>query len=280
MTLILPATAKKARKPVRTGTPVRAPRSVEVEYRQSLAELNKATKNATRLIGSSIRAGANRGQVVREIEQQIAISRTRYQAASEQLPGSVIRSLSERNKEQVQNMVKRAMGVDFATIIDSPEVAEELDIAKLQNAQLIKSIPEEHWGRVIQAVSANYEGAEFTEGSLTKRLQKIGNITDNRAKLIARDQTSKLASDLNRIRQLEAGIQGYLWRNSQDIRVVGNPAGLYPKGNSKHENHWEREGKKYSWDKPPSDGHPGQPINCRCRAEPEIILDELNATYL
>ena len=44
--------------------------------------------------------------------------------------------------------------------------------------------------------------------------------------------------------------------------------------------HWQREGQAFRWDQPPDDGHPGQPIHCRCTAEPIIDLDELDATYV
>ena len=280
MPLILSSDAQNARKKKRTGTPIRAPRSVEVEYRRALAELNRATKNATRLIAREIAQGATRAEAVRLIEQQIAMSRARYQAAAQQLPGSMVNSLSERGRQQVQNMVKRSMGVDFATIVDNEQVAEQLDIAKLRNAQLIESIPEQHWSRVIQAVSDNFEGRPLGKGGLTRQLQQIGGITDKRARIIARDQTAKLSTDLARVRQEDIGVKSYIWRNSQDSRVVGNPTGKYPEGSPRHLDHWGREGREYRWDSPPADGHPGQPILCRCRAEPVINLDDLNVTFI
>ena len=280
MPIILPSSAKNARKQKRVGAPIRTPRSIEVEYRRALLELNRATKNSTKLIGRAIRDGATRAEAVRLVEQQIAESRARYQAAANQLPGSVTQAMSTRGKEQVQNMVKRSLGVDFATIVDNELIGEELEVAKMRNARLIQTISEEHWGRVVQAVSDSYAGRSFEEGSLTKRLQKIGGISDSRARVIARDQTAKLSTDLARIRQEEVGIVSYIWRNSQDNRVVGKPGGLYPTGNSRHRNHWEREGKEFRWDSPPPDGHPGQAILCRCRAEPVIDIGQLNATYV
>ena len=87
----------------------------------------------------------------------------------------------------------------------------------------------------------------------------------NNAERIAVDQVGKLNSKLTENRQVDLGINKYIWRNMQDRRVRGNPIGLYP--NSKY-NHWSREGKMYSWDSPPADGHPGYPIRCRCFAEP------------
>lgn len=89
--------------------------------------------------------------------------------------------------------------------------------------------------------------------------------TKNRARLIAVDQVGKLNSKLTERRQTNLGIDKYIWRNMQDRRVRGNPIGLFP--NSTFD-HWDREGKVFEWSKPPSDGHPGQPIRCRCFAEP------------
>lgn len=278
MAVILPRDAKNARKQTRTGSPIRTPRSVEVEYRKALQQLNKSNAQATRLIGRSVSAGVPRAQILQMIQQQIAASRLRYEQAAARLPASMTQSLSTVGKTQVENMVKRAMGVDFARIVDSPAVAEQLQVSQLRNAQLITKLPEEHWARVVQAVSDNYDGT--ISGSLTKNLTKINGIGADRAKVIARDQTAKLSSDLARIRQEEAGIEEYIWRNSQDTRVVGNPGGLYPRGNQRHRDHWSREGKTYKWSDPPSDGHPGQPILCRCRAEPIIDLDKINAQFV
>ena len=54
--------------------------------------------------------------------------------------------------------------------------------------------------------------------------------------------------------QQKLGITHYTWRTSQDERV-------------RHE-HVLRDGRRFAWDNPPDDGHPGQPIRCRCVAEP------------
>jgi SPP1 gp7 family putative phage head morphogenesis protein len=38
--------------------------------------------------------------------------------------------------------------------------------------------------------------------------------------------------------------------------------------------HADRQGLIFRWDKPPSDGHPGMAIRCRCVADPVIDLDD------
>ena len=70
---------------------------------------------------------------------------------------------------------------------------------------------------------------------LTGRMERAGQLEDLRSTLM---------------------MQGRRWRTVGDSRV--------------RTAHRAREGQIFAWDKPPSDGHPGQPINCRCYAEPII----------
>ncbi len=280
MPLILPPDAKKATKKVRAGTPVGPPRASEINYRNALFDLNKTLRDSTRLIGSMITEGADRTTTAQALKREIDRSTAAYDVAAARLPETWSLGLSTLNKSQIEKMIARSMGVDYARIIDDPAIKGALDMARTRNVGLITSINKDHWGRVIQAVEANYRGLPLEEGSLTKQLARIGNISENKARFIARDQTSKLAGDLTGIRQADVGIEEYKWRNSQDARVVGNPAGLYPKGNAVHNNHWNREGKTFSWTSPPEDGHPGHAPGCRCRAEPVIDLDKLNAQFV
>lgn len=280
MPIILPKDALDKKKQVRNGTPVRAPRSVEVEYRKALFDLHKALQASTQTISAMVNAGLPREQTVKAIQQEITRTTAAYDVAAARLPDQWSLALSNINKAQIEKMVAKSLGVDFARIVDDPEVKGALDIARVKNVELISSIPKDHWARVIQAVDSNYRGLPLDEGSLTAQLRRIGGISENRARFIARDQTSKLAGDLTEIRQTSAGITDYYWRNSQDARVVGNPGGLYPKGNAVHNNHWDREGKRFAWKKPPPDGNPGHAPGCRCRGEPIIDLKALNAQFI
>ncbi|MDR1334408.1 MAG: hypothetical protein LBJ71_04260 [Holosporaceae bacterium] len=94
--------------------------------------------------------------------------------------------------------------------------------------------------------------------------QHLEDLLVNRAKLITRTQISRAITAENIARFREAGLTHYVWRTSQDERVVGNPTGLYPEGNPSHEDHYHRNGKVFAFDNPPDDGHPGVPYNCRC----------------
>ena len=280
MSIFLPRDAQKARKQIRTGTPIRPRRAVEVQYRNTLFELVALLKQSTADISRAIVAGIERSRLLALIARQMDATGTALEALAPRAAATWAQASNAANKQQVESMVARALGVEWATIMASAAIAGAVETAIAANVALIRTIGEHHWGRVIEAVTANYQGKTFAEGSLSNRLARIGSISQREARRIARDQTSKLCTSLNAIRQQDAGINRYTWRNSQDQRVVGNPAGLHPQGNAVHGDHWQREGQAFRWDQPPEDGHPGQPIHCRCTAEPIIDLDELDATYV
>lgn len=279
MPLILPANSKdKTSTGKKVGATLSTPRSAEVDYRNALFALTKKLGLSTRAVADAIREGKSHEAVMALLRSEIAKSKAIFDQAAKNLPNKTFSALSDQTKAQAENMIKKALGVDFAMITDNPEVGEALNGAVMQNAQLITNMSTEHWTRVSQIVTDNYAGR--LDGGLISNLMDATGITKRRAKLIARDQTAKMASDLNRIRQQNVGIESYIWRTSRDTRVVGTPGGLYPKGSRAHGNHYAREGKEFRWDDPPADGNVGTSINCRCTGAPVLNLDKLDATYL
>ena len=99
------------------------------------------------------------------------------------------------------------------------------------------------------AIDNNYSKEELTEA-----IKKNINITDNRAELIAVDQIGKINGRLEQYYQQKIGVEHYIWSTMKDSRV--------------RPTHRMREGKTFSWNNPPSDGHPGMAIRCRCKAKP------------
>lgn len=186
-------------------------------------------------------------------------------------------SLNAQDREKLERALAKAFRVDTAYILDDDEVGPRIEALTSKAVDLITSIPDEYLSDVRRAVLDQYANIPHPGNrSLAEEIRHIAGVSETKAKLIARDQTAKMASSVQQARQTSLGIEGYLWRNSRDRRVVGNPAGLYPEGNSKHGNHWSREGKFYRWDSPPSDGHPGWPILCRCFAEPVVDPGSIN----
>lgn len=121
---------------------------------------------------------------------------------------------------------------------------------------------------------------------------------DKWQKMVIRDQQKKLTGNMAYITATRNDAIGFIWKNRKDKRVVGNPAGLYPRGNDKHNNHWNRENKLYlfknssaiqkglikknnevEWAEDIPDGLPSQAINCRCTMRIVYRLYEIPKNY-
>lgn len=161
------------------------------------------------------------------------------------------------NKAQLHRILKKAYGVNI--FINEPHLVEVLKMFELENLKLIKSIPTQYVDRLrFKIIEAVRKGTRWE--NLAKDIQESFNIPKSRAELIARDQIGKLNGQLTKIRQQRLGITHYIWRGMLDER--------------ERELHVEREGVMFAWDNPPSDGHPGEPIRCRCYAE--AVLPEID----
>lgn len=122
-----------------------------------------------------------------------------------------------------------------------------------QNSALIKTVPQQYMARVETVIRSGVMAGESPR-SLAEKIRAAGGVTESRAKLIAIDQIQKANAELTKFRQEDLGIKEYKWMTSRDerVRIL----------------HQDRQGKVFSWDKAPSDGHPGMPIRCRCHASP------------
>ena len=178
--------------------------------------------------------------------------------------------VSSSNKQSFLATFDRAFGVDVGEIFQKERIKTVVNNHVKENVRLIKSIPKQYFARVENVVLSGVKNG-LTSGSIAKQLMTQGKdaktkgslgITLRRAKLIARDQTSKLNGQINSKRQQNLGITDYIWRSSQDDRV--------------RELHRELDGQQFSWkdpsDRPPEGLDPGQPINCRCTAEGVVII--------
>lgn len=166
-------------------------------------------------------------------------------------------SLEQYNKEAIRRNLRRVVGVDVLSA--EPWVAQELSIFTINNANLIQSMKDDGISAVEkQTYAALQQGIRHEE--LAKQIEQYLDPEEgpvaSRAKLIARDQISKLNGQMNQLRQSDLGISRYRWRTVGDERV--------------RDSHRENDGKIFSWDEPPETGHPGEDYQCRCWAEPVL----------
>jgi len=120
-----------------------------------------------------------------------------------------------------------------------------------QNVALVKSIGTQYHGQ-LETIIRNgvFNGSSVKQ--VSEQIQKQFGVTKNRATLIAQDQILGANARLTQIRAEAIGVEQYEWSTVGDSRV--------------RPEHVDLNGKVFSWDKPPSVGHPGTPIRCRCRA--------------
>lgn len=157
------------------------------------------------------------------------------------------------SRAQLQGVLKSQLGVDV--VASEPWLEAELARWTSQNVALIKTIPRQFFADIEKRLVDGVHAGERWE-DLAKMLEERAGVSESRANLIARDQTGKLFGQLNEKRQTALGVTGYLWRTMQDNRV--------------RDEHEDRAGEHFEWDDPPEDGHPGDPVQCRCYAEPDL----------
>lgn len=180
--------------------------------------------------------------------------------------------INSHNRDLFRRTMRTVAGVD--PIMSEPWLMEAVEGFVRENVSLIRSIPEKWLGEVEQML---YRDAQrrLSPNEIKAKLRARFKVSEARAELIATDQVLKFNGSLTELRQQSIGVKKYVWRTAGDQRVRGNPAGRYPDARPSH---YALDGKVFSWDKPPVSGtngerlHPGQPIRCRCYAEP--VLDD------
>jgi uncharacterized protein with gpF-like domain len=203
---------------------------------------------------------------------------------AERIAGEWMTRVSDDARRQLEKSIGWAlrvddMGIDMTRILDDPAVAQAISVSSAEAASLITDIPAEMAEKTRRLVLQNFQQIPLPDGmSLTDAIQNELGISRRRARLIARDQTRKANAVVNQTRSTSIGIEEYIWRCVDDMRVVGRPGGLYPKGSAQHGNHWKLNGRKFRYDSPPAQGpgNPGWGIGCRCFAEPVIDPDKIH----
>jgi len=173
---------------------------------------------------------------------------------------------SQWNNRQWQKTIRNVLGVPLFQ--QEPWLGPVLNSFTLENVALITKMEADYMTDVSRVVQ---EGMRQGQSSRTiarellndpgllsglgieppdRRLTTVGLAQKykSRARLIARDQVSKLNGQLTMLRQSNLGITKYRWQTAEDERVRHTHAIL--------------NNTVQTWDDPPSIGNPGQPIQC------------------
>lgn len=248
------------------------PRTIEREYAASLLRVvdrmmqsfDTLKLELPSLLDSNAtahRMDAGEGRKLREL-----VDEARRKMSTNVIPGldQLAHSFANRtagyNKVQLNRQVRAALGVDV--FIADRKLQMMVENFVNSNVGLIRKLSDEMSGRietsVLRAVQTATPWNEYAQ-----QLQDEFGFAESRAKLIARDQIGKFYGQTNATRQQELGVTKFVWRTSEDERV--------------RPEHEELDGETFSYDDPPSEGLPGEPIQCRCTAEPDFsfIYDQI-----
>lgn len=293
--IILNKAPKPAQKKQIEGKVIDDPKSIENEARRTLKNITKPIQLELEFIIDNMRDKSAR-EVGKELEAVKKNYDFQLETTAEQIAENWVGKVNRYNKEKFMSHMRKALGIDIGAIVDEA-MKDELEIMVMENASYIKSIPNYLVGHVADRVVQHFKGIPMPENrTLRQQIKEEFKISDGRAKVLARDQTSKMNTSISAIRQVNLGIDCYVWKTVEDERVVGKPGGVYPKTTKLHKNHYIMQGLLCKWADPNvySDdkgatwkprtaqmphNHPGDDIMCRCRPAPFIDIEKLKVKW-
>jgi SPP1 gp7 family putative phage head morphogenesis protein len=186
--------------------------------------------------------------------------------------GGIIYKLNDESDREWQKHANKMSGYLRHTLETAPVLPLMQDYMR-QNVGLIQSMPLRAAERVQELVMENLKTGKHRAEGLVDQIMNIGNVTKNRAKLIARTEVSKMSTGLTMARSEATGIGWYVWKSSHDARVRGS--------------HNLMDQVLISWGDPPSPEeldhkksyghyHAGSTFNCRCYPRPLIRMDDVS----
>lgn len=268
------ATNDKMPRYLRPNVKIQYPNSAERDYyrvlRAIVRELRKYTNELLPSIKPALKQDAESDDIVQQIIEMMNAGLTIAAALRE----------VQRLIGNVDGVVCRNISMSFKSCLAVDVFLHNsalLDMATSEwyalQSQLINSIVSTYTDKLGTIISNAVQ-----RGSLYKDVyadvKHLYDITDNRAKFIARNEIGNLNAITTKIRQQEAGIKFYEWSTSLDERV--------------RESHREKEGKLYYWKRntpgevngrrinPAPALHPGMDYNCRCVAISIIDTESWN----
>jgi len=216
-----------------------------------------------------------RGRQIRDLLATAGPAARRALALLEQAASAVVdafdpaalKKLTERFGETLtyqqrlafDQVIRTAIGVPLSLIEGAVRV--RLEEWAAANVDLIRSLSSRYFDRLRLRTLEAFETGDHPN-DLADEFERVYGMSERQANVIARDQLGKLNGEVNQARQEALGVTHYIWRTMRDNRV--------------RDEHFALEGQRVAWDDPPPVGpngepaHPGEAIQCRCYAEPDL----------
>lgn len=269
---------------IRTASGAQVDKTTEIQYRRALlnflAALQQDIENTLVLELQRKEFEYTRDSFVDDFANSLDALKARWLLGNEQalgLANQVVGRINKATKQRIEKAVGKAMGVNVAQLVESEGLSDAVNSSVRENVRLIRTIPAQYLDRIERIVlQETVKGRSAT--SIINQIREVHNVSENRARVIARDQSNKINGEITRQRQTALNIRAFRWRTVGDEAV--------------RESHRLRNGKVYAWapefvgqrladgtvllDPTIDDiGYPGEDIQCRCIAEPIIELDRV-----
>jgi SPP1 gp7 family putative phage head morphogenesis protein len=177
--------------------------------------------------------------------------------------GKLLQRSTQRTDDWWANSVKRMTGADNAVIrekMGKRQVNKLINKRMNDNIALIKDIGVKTRAQIKSEIKNGIKN-KLSNEQIAANIQQRFNVSESRARVIATDQIQKHNSAVSQARMREAGSRLFIWQSQEDKRV--RPL------------HQAYNRQKFSWERPPADGYPGEPVLCRCYAINVPAKDEL-----
>lgn len=174
---------------------------------------------------------------------------------------TMVKSADTQNARDWEKWTSQTKGISDALkleIVKRPQTSVAHALIK-KAADLIKSLPASEADKVV-AKAEEFRAGGIRSSELVAFVQDRGEVSESRARLIARTEVSRAGTILTQSRSESIGSTHYIWRTSEDGIV--------------RDSHRKMNGWVIAWNDPPIvDGivmHAGAGPNCRCYPEPVI----------
>lgn len=239
----------------------------EKETQEIFASLFGATASL-----QGLRTEFAKEQIIREMSEEadrynIELTEEEKVAIGTGILLSEMLSASEEKRKAIEEILRnRPAGADIIAsseaeivlkaqkklkILQEVWIKENLDLIGSLEAETLRKL---NW-KLLDLIARGVPEEDLREQLITFLRDEL-HVEENRAVLIGSDQVGKLNGRMEQYWQQSAGIEEYMWQTMEDDRV--------------RELHRIYNRKIFRWDNPPSDGHPGEAIMCRCIAIPVL----------
>jgi hypothetical protein len=246
--------------------------SISNQYRINLIKLTiKMTKDIIANIGNVYKKNENEitkildsKSPVIDIFQEFKIIVNNWQFIYKKYASEYTRVFIDKTDKDVQKQINKSL-IDFRVVEFNQQDKNTLYAKQSkikENIDLIVDIPDKMKKQIQYALNTSIERGRDWK-FLKSELLKIGNITNNRAKLIATDQIRKATSVISHCRQAEIGITENRWLYTNISKE--------PRLSHKHANGTIYEINKGCY----IDGeyiYPAEKIGCKCTSAPIIKI--------